>query len=300
MIRSELAGASRHVNPLAEDNGATASVNDSLAPLIGATRRNEVEEVIVDPTGIEPACLSAVVAQQSELPLEIHMCTSAIDLTMSGADAEAFDSGNLTLRTDPMQGWSGVAKQVLDVVVAAIALVLLAPVLVVIALAIKRDSPGPVLFRQTRHGRNEQEFKLLKFRTMRIMEDGDRIEQARRDDPRVTRVGRFLRRTSLDELPQLVNVLRGEMSLVGPRPHAVAHNRQYGALISGYRGRHRVKPGITGLAQISGLRGETRDPELMRQRVETDLQYIDNWSIWLDLRILLLTPILGFVGRNAH
>jgi putative colanic acid biosynthesis UDP-glucose lipid carrier transferase len=170
-----------------------------------------------------------------------------------------------------------------------------------IAAAIKSSGAGPVFFRQHRLGFNNDEFVVLKFRTMRVAEDDPRtISQATRRDPRVTRLGAFLRRTSLDELPQLFNVLRGEMSLVGPRPHAMAHNRQYAEILDQYLGRHRVKPGITGWAQVNGLRGETDTLEKMRQRVQYDLYYIDNWSLWFDLRILALTPFVGFVNKNAY
>ena len=170
----------------------------------------------------------------------------------------------------------------------------------VIALAIKLDSKGPVFFRQRRHGANHKVFEVLKFRTMTVLEDGDVIVQAKKNDQRITRVGRILRKTSLDELPQLFNVLLGDMSLVGPRPHALAHNNYYSKMLENYASRHRVKPGITGWAQINGLRGEITDPQLMEQRVRYDLEYIDGWSIWFDLYVLFLTPIFGFVSRRAY
>ena len=177
----------------------------------------------------------------------------------------------------------------------------LSPVLIAAALMIKLDSPGPVLFRQRRYGFNNNPITVFKFRTMRHDQADDRlVPQARRNDPRVTRVGAFLRRTSLDELPQLINVLRSEMSLVGPRPHAVAHNEQYAHVIDDYLSRHRVKPGITGWAQVNGLRGETDTPDKMRRRVQYDLYYIDNWSLYLDFKILALTPFVGLVHKNAY
>ena len=181
-------------------------------------------------------------------------------------------------------------------------LVALSPVMLLIALAVRLDSAGPVLFRQTRYGFNNEEFTVFKFRTMRIdtANPAAALEQARRNDPRITKVGRFLRRTSLDELPQLLNVLKGEMSLVGPRPHAVAHNEQYSRIIDEYFSRHRVKPGITGWAQINGLRGETDTAEKMRKRVEYDVYYIDHWSLLFDIRILFLTLFVGFINRNAY
>jgi putative colanic acid biosynthesis UDP-glucose lipid carrier transferase len=183
------------------------------------------------------------------------------------------------------------SKRVSDVVVATLILLITAPLLIAIAAAIKLSSPGPAIFRQRRYGLNGEEITVYKFRTMRVMEDGGAIVQATKDDPRTTRIGRFLRRYSLDELPQLVNVLQGRMSLVGPRPHAVAHNEMYRKLIKGYMIRHKVRPGITGLAQVNGLRGETRTVEQMEARVRYDLEYLRNWSVGLDLQILAKTAI---------
>jgi Undecaprenyl-phosphate glucose phosphotransferase len=191
-------------------------------------------------------------------------------------------------------------KRALDIVVALAALVFLAIPMLFIALAIKWNSPGPVIFRQYRHGFNNKPFQVWKFRTMYNAPDEDgNVPQARRNDPRVTPVGAILRRRSLDELPQLINVLRGEMSIVGPRPHACEHNDQFAKLIDSYLARHRIKPGITGWAQVHGYRGETDTVEKMRKRVEYDLYYADNWSIRLDLKIMFMT--LGcFVDPNAY
>jgi exopolysaccharide biosynthesis polyprenyl glycosylphosphotransferase len=175
----------------------------------------------------------------------------------------------------------------------------LAPFLVAISLAILIDSSGPVLFRQKRGGFNGRSFQILKFRTMHVMEDDAMIKQATLNDCRVTPIGRLLRRTSIDELPQLINVLLGNMSLVGPRPHALAHDDQYSRLISSYPCRHHVKPGITGWAQVNGFRGETPTLAPMKRRVELDLWYVSNWSLWLDLRILIRTVRDIFRSRNA-
>ena len=172
------------------------------------------------------------------------------------------------------------------------------PIFLLVAAAIKLDTPGPVFFRQRRHGFNHNIFMVWKFRTMTVVEDGVAIVQARKGDQRITRVGRWLRRTSLDELPQLLNVLAGEMSLVGPRPHAVAHNEHYSLLLGTYASRHKVKPGITGWAQVNGYRGETDTSEKMAKRVEYDLYYIEHWSLLFDIKILLLTPFSLF-GKNA-
>ena len=168
-----------------------------------------------------------------------------------------------------------------------------------IAILVRLRSPGPVIFRQRRYGLNGEEIIVYKFRTMTVTEDGPTIVQATKEDPRTTRVGRFLRRYSLDELPQLINVLQGRMSLVGPRPHAVAHNELYRKLIKGYMVRHKVKPGITGLAQVNGLRGETRALEQMEARVRYDLEYLRNWSLELDLEILAKTAVRVFNDAKA-
>ena len=172
--------------------------------------------------------------------------------------------------------------------------------MMLIALAIKLNSRGPVLYKQRRHGLNGQEISVLKFRSMTLDRDDQIFKQAQKDDRRVTRVGKFLRRSSLDELPQLFNVLRGDMSIVGPRPHALAHNEEYRGSIWGYMQRHKVKPGITGLAQVRGFRGETDTQEKMEQRFHCDMEYMNNWSVWLDLKIILLTPLVLISGKNAY
>lgn len=201
----------------------------------------------------------------------------------------------------PLTGWSGLVKQTEDKIVAAIVMVMLSPLMLGLALAIRLDSAGPILFRQKRYGFNNEVIVVYKFRSMyhnRPPETG--VPQATKHDPRVTRVGRILRRTSLDELPQLLNVLKGDMSLIGPRPHAVEHNEQYAKLIGGYHGRHKVKPGITGWAQVNGFRGETDTVDKMRMRVEHDIHYIENWSVWFDLKILVMTAFIGWTSKNAY
>jgi undecaprenyl-phosphate galactose phosphotransferase/putative colanic acid biosynthesis UDP-glucose lipid carrier transferase len=191
-------------------------------------------------------------------------------------------------------------KRALDLIVAVSALALLAPLFALIALAIKLDSKGPVFFHQHRHGLNGRLFTVLKFRSMNVLEDGDVIVQATRNDSRITRVGRFLRISSLDELPQLVNVILGEMSIIGPRPHARAHDEMYARLLDCYTGRQKMKPGITGWAQVNGLRGETATLEAMRARVDYDLWYVNNANIALDLEILLRTVLEVLRHRNAY
>jgi putative colanic acid biosynthesis UDP-glucose lipid carrier transferase len=200
----------------------------------------------------------------------------------------------------PFQGSRGVVKRMMDIGFSLAGLVLLSPFLLVIALLIKLGSPGPVIFRQRRYGLDGQIIDVYKFRTMTVTEDGARIQQATRDDPRITPIGRFLRRYSIDELPQLFNVLGGSMSLVGPRPHAVAHNEEYRRLIKGYMIRHKVLPGMTGLAQVNGCRGETARLEDMRARIEYDLDYLRQWRPTLDIKILFRTALVVLGDRKAY
>jgi putative colanic acid biosynthesis UDP-glucose lipid carrier transferase len=201
----------------------------------------------------------------------------------------------------PFYGVNALVKRLEDIVLSALILALVAPLMAAIAVAIKLGSPGPVIFRQRRYGLDGKEIVVYKFRTMHVMEDGPDVPQATRNDPRVTRIGAVLRGASLDELPQFVNVLQGRMSIVGPRPHAVAHNEAYRKVIKGYMVRHKVKPGITGLAQVNGFRGEISSVDKMRKRVEYDLEYLRNWSLGLDLRIILHTALVVARGdRHAY
>ena len=200
----------------------------------------------------------------------------------------------------PFYGYRGVAKRITDVGFSALILLLLLPLLVLIALVVKLSSPGPIIFKQRRYGLDGREIAVYKFRTMRVTEDGAQIRQASKTDSRITRVGGVLRRSSMDELPQLINVLQGRMSLVGPRPHAVAHNEEYRKLIKGYMVRHKVLPGITGLAQVNGCRGETSKLEEMEARVNYDLDYLRHWSPMLDIKIILLTVVKVFRDDKAY
>ena len=200
----------------------------------------------------------------------------------------------------PFRGPAGVLKRIEDIVLASIILVLISPLLLMVALAVKLSSPGPVIFRQRRYGLDGQEIVVYKFRSMRVVEDGAVIEQARKNDTRVTRIGGILRKTSMDELPQFINVLQGRMSIVGPRPHAVAHNEMYRGLIKSYMVRHKVKPGITGWAQVNGFRGETESLDKMEGRIRCDLDYLRNWSLRLDLLIIFRTIRLVFKDASAY
>ncbi|HVK54417.1 MAG TPA: undecaprenyl-phosphate glucose phosphotransferase [Burkholderiales bacterium] len=200
----------------------------------------------------------------------------------------------------PFCGMNGVLKRTSDLAFAGAMILLLWPLMLAIAIGVKLSSPGPVFFRQRRYGLDGEEIVIYKFRTMTVCEDGGPIVQATKGDQRVTRFGGFLRRTSLDELPQILNVLQNKMSVVGPRPHAVAHNEQYRKLINGYMLRHKVRPGITGWAQVNGLRGETETIDKMKARVEYDLDYLRNWSLWLDIKIIARTALIVLRDRNAY
>lgn len=246
--------------------------------------------------------IEKVMSQLRGFAVDIHFLPESLQLPIPMVQTSHV-GGIPTVFTSmrPLSGADRLLKGLEDKLISTIALAILAPLMAVIALAVKLDSRGPVLFKQPRHGFNNQQFKILKFRTMYANSDPEgAVPQATRGDPRVTRVGRLLRSTSLDELPQLFNVLMGQMSLVGPRPHAVAHNNHFGQLIDGYLGRHRVKPGITGWAQVNGLRGETDTLDKMTKRIEQDLYYIQNWTFWFDIKILFLTLFAVFVDDNAY
>lgn len=200
----------------------------------------------------------------------------------------------------PINGINMVFKRLEDIFISSLIIMLISPLLLIIAIAVKVSSPGPVIFKQTRYGMDGKAINVWKFRSMTVMENEAVVKQATKNDIRVTRIGGFLRKTSLDELPQFFNVLGGGMSIVGPRPHAVVHNEQYRNLIEGYMLRHKVKPGITGWAQINGWRGETDTIDKMQKRVEYDLEYIREWSIWFDIKIILMTMYKGFINKSAY
>ena len=283
---------------------AGALVRGSFKDLISAIRRGEIDDAIVAMPWHEEGYISEVISHLRELPVNIYL---AFDLVayryrLRGSPSHFAGLKLVEVVDAPLSGWKAVVKAAEDRLLASLFLILLAPVFVAIYLAVRLESPGPAFFKQTRYGFNNKRFVIYKFRSMKYQEaePASSTVQAIRDDPRVTRVGRLIRRTSLDELPQLLNVLNGTMSLVGPRPHAVDHNEEYSKVIRGYFARHNVKPGITGLAQIKGLRGETDVVEKMKERVRYDIYYTEHWSIWLDLRILLKTAYIVWLGKNAY
>jgi putative colanic acid biosynthesis UDP-glucose lipid carrier transferase len=270
-----------------------------ISDLLRLARRERIDEIAISMPCPESDKLGAALAKLSTIPINVKLCTH---IAMGeGPERMGLLLPPVAVLERPLAGWPMLVKRCMDVTISGLLLIFFAPLLVMIAVLVKLDSPGPVLFRQQRFGFNQNRFIVYKFRTMRVAASReDDVAQARRNDPRVTRIGRFLRRSSLDELPQLLNVLAGTMSLVGPRPHAVAHDEHYAKLIDGYLARHRVKPGITGWAQVNGFRGETDTTEKMARRVEYDLYYIDHWSPFFDLYILARTAFVGFRGDNAY
>lgn len=219
---------------------------------------------------------------------------------MHGQMSHLGDVQTISVYDNPMSGGGAVLKRAEDILLSSIALLLLALPLLIIGAAVKLTSKGPVLFKQDRYGLNGRKIKVWKFRSMRVMENDAVVTQASKNDPRITPVGAFLRKTSLDELPQFINVLTGDMSVIGPRPHAVSHNEEYRRLVSYYMLRHKVKPGITGWAQVNGWRGETDSIDKMEKRIEFDLEYIRNWSLWMDFKIIIFTVMRSFTDKNAY
>lgn len=275
----------------------------TIDELLTYVRTNKVDRVVVTLPWTSSLRIQWLLKKLRTVPVRIDLVPHDMIWQFQVPDMERIaDIPIITIANRKIDEQSGVVKRMEDVVLSLLLLILTGPIMLLIALAIKLDSPGPVLFRQKRHGFNNEVFDVFKFRSMRVMDDGAGrvVKQATRDDARITRVGRFLRRSSLDELPQLLNVLLGTMSVVGPRPHAVTHNIQYAGLIAEYFARHNVKPGITGWAQVNGLRGETDTEEKMRKRVEYDLHYIEQWSLLFDLKIVLMTAICVWMQENAY
>ena len=274
--------------------------NQKIGEVIEACRAIRPDAVIVLASQQELPGAMGLSSVLSELPVALHIVpVDALEL-LAGSRIVEF-GGLLTIQVHrpPLSPFDLFVKRSFDVLAAIVGLIVLSPLLLVVSIAIKLNSRGPVFFYQTRHGFNNEPIRVLKFRTMTTTEDGHRFRQAVKDDPRVTRVGRVLRRTNIDELPQLINVLKGSMSIVGPRPHATAHNKFFETKIGPFSRRHIVKPGITGWAQVNGLRGQTDTLEKMQQRVEHDLYYIDNWSFLLDIKIILLTLLSKRAYSNA-
>ncbi|WP_173931413.1 undecaprenyl-phosphate glucose phosphotransferase [Chelativorans sp. Marseille-P2723] len=277
----------------------------NVEELIEFARIARIDMLIVSIPLTAEARVLAMLRKLWVLPIDIRLSAHSTHLRFRPRAYSYIGSvPMLDIFDRPINDWDSVAKRAFDIVFSLLGIVLFAPIMIVTAIAIKLDSKGPIIFKQIRHGFNNEEIEVYKFRSMYADKSDPTARKAvTRDDPRVTRIGRFIRKTSIDELPQFFNALFGSLSLVGPRPHAVAaeaHNRLFDEVVDGYFARHRVKPGVTGWAQINGWRGELDTEEKIRKRIEYDLYYIENWSLWFDLKILLLTPIRLLDTRNAY
>ena len=273
---------------------------DELASAVGGARSLELDGVFVIVPWHDRAVINRCVEAFMTVPTSIYLAPEPLlDRFESVVIEQIGPVASLHLLRPPLTLSSVLLKRLFDVVLAGAGLVVLSPLLLLVAVLIKLDSPGPVFFLQRRYGFNQQMFRIIKFRTMTTLDDGPVVRQATRNDGRITRLGQFLRRWNIDELPQLANVVLGQMSLVGPRPHALAHDETWGRSVALYARRHNVRPGITGWAQIHGFRGNIDSDDQLLSRIEYDLYYIDNWSIWLDLRILFATVFFPKAYENA-
>lgn len=286
-------------NPVNNDLGVNYIGDLSL--LISDAKEGKLDRIYIALSMEEQDKLKFVVKELSDTTCSVMLIPDIFTFNILQSRTEEVNGVPVVPLFDtPLNGINMVLKRLEDIILSSIILIIISPVLFLIAAAVKLTSSGPIIFRQIRYGIDSKPIKVWKFRTMKVMENDSVVKQATKNDIRVTRVGNFLRRTSLDELPQFFNVLQGSMSIVGPRPHAVAHNEQYRYLIEGYMLRHKVKPGITGWAQINGWRGETDTLDKMQKRIEYDLEYIREWSLWLDAKIIILTIFKGFVNKAAY
>ncbi len=276
-------------------------ISGGLEALVEQARAGDIDRVYITLPMRSEARIKWLVNQLSDTTASVYIVPDIFVFELLHARSQNINGvPTISIFDSPMTGANTVVKRLEDIILSMLILCLIAVPMLLISAAVKLNSPGPVFFRQKRYGIDGRPIEVWKFRSMRVMENGSDIVQATRGDNRITSVGAFLRRTSLDELPQFINVLLGDMSIVGPRPHAVAHNEQYRGQISSYMLRHKVKPGITGWAQINGWRGETDTLDKMQKRVEHDLAYIHNWSLWWDLKIVFLTVFKGFIHKNAY
>lgn len=283
--------------PLAQE---PLRVIGTLEDLVTQAKSGAIEVIYITMPMRAEKRIQNLISKLSDTTVSVYMVPDFFMFDLMNASwTHVGDLPAVSIFETPFYGVDSWVKRLEDIFVAATILFFAALPMLAIAILVRLSSPGPVLFKQARYGLQGQKIEVWKFRSMSVCENGATITQATRADPRITRLGSFLRRTSLDELPQFFNVLQGTMSIVGPRPHAVAHNEQYRKMIEGYMLRHKVKPGITGWAQVNGWRGETETLEKMRIRVEHDLAYIRNWSLWLDLKIILATVFKGFNSKNA-
>ena len=272
-----------------------------VSTVIEKVKNNEIKDVYIALPMVAKDRIKDAILQLSNSTVDAYIVPDLYTYKLSVSQISRI--GNVhtfSIFSSPFEGLGAVTKRIEDIIIGSLITLLILPVLCIVALGVKLSSPGPILFKQDRYGLGGKNIKVWKFRSMKVMENSEIVTQATKNDPRVTRFGRFIRRTSLDELPQFINVLQGSMSIVGPRPHAVSHNEEYRVLVDNYMVRHKIKPGITGLAQINGYRGETDTLNKMEKRVEYDLKYLQNWSFSLDIKIIFSTVFKGFVSDTAY
>ncbi len=289
----------RELNRCAE--GARERILGRVTEVVEIIRKHDIKDVYITlPLSSQPR-ITRLLSELQDSTVSIYFVPDVFGVNLIQGRMRNMDGlPVVSLLESPFIGINRVIKRVSDVVLSSMILTLISPLMLAVAVGVKMSSPGPIIFKQRRNGLDGKEILVYKFRSMRVMDNGAVVKQATKGDPRITPFGAFIRRTSLDELPQFVNVLQGRMSIVGPRPHAVAHNDEYRNIIDAYMVRHKVKPGITGWAQVNGLRGETDTIDKMEARVAYDLEYLRNWSLTLDLRIIARTIKLSFFDKNAY
>jgi len=273
----------------------------TLNAVANFVRKNNSSEILLALPWHDTARIAFIRDQLKSLPVSAKLLPDTrVRALTNYASSAGQRVASIEIQRAPLSGGERLLKRTVDILLALFVFMFAAPMMAMTAFAIRMDGPGPIIFRQSRKGFNGTPFVMFKFRTMTVQENGTSVAQASRNDPRVTRIGKLLRTTSIDELPQLINVLRGEMSLIGPRPHALAHDDQFEKMLEDYAYRHHVKPGITGWAQVHGLRGATPTVDLISERVKMDLWYINNWSLWLDVQIVFKTIVEVLRKRNAY
>ena len=273
----------------------------SIDDVLKAAKEGKIDYIYIAMPMSAEARIMDILNQCSDTTCSVYIIPNFFIYNLLNARWQSIGSvQTLSVFDTPFQGASNTIKRIEDIVFGSIILAIIAIPMLFIAIGVKLTSPGPVIFKQSRYGLDGKKIKVYKFRSMTTTDNGEEVKQATKNDARITPFGAFMRRTSLDELPQFINVLQGRMSIVGPRPHAVAHNEEYRKLIEGYMLRHKVKPGITGWAQINGFRGETETVNKMVKRVEFDLDYIHRWSVWFDVKIIIATVFKGFFDKNAY
>lgn len=279
-------------------------ISGKLDDLIAQAYAGKVDDIIIALPQTADDRISGIIRKLDQAPCNVHVVThiesDLIPLRSALRVSQIGEVGLIDVKDKSLADWAPLIKRAEDIIVATVGLIITSPILIPAMIAIKLESKGPVIYRQRRRGLNREIIDVLKLRTLTVTDNDDQVRQVTIGDKRVTRVGGLLRRTSIDELPQLWNVIKGEMSIVGPRPHALVHDEQFSSMLEDYASRHQVKPGITGLAQVKGFRGETRTPECIKDRVEQDIAYVRSWSLWLDIKIIFKTVSVVLTGENAH